>query len=346
MLHVAEIAPPPESPYLISPHQPVHSAVTRVIPGPLMAGKKRYPEEIKTGCSKRFPGKRNGAIYVIIPAVKTLLILIFLLIPSLSAASIEVFVSVLPQKLFVERIGGDRVHVRVMVNKGYNPATYQPTTRQIAELANADLYVRTGIPFEESWMPRISAANSRMKILDLRDGISLLSLAHEHGDHNHDLDPHVWTDPLLVKEHIVRLRDVLSEVRPDLAGEFSANQVAFAEELDLLHQDINRKLKGSKGKAFFVFHPAWGYLAKRYGLQQIAAEYEGKEPTARQMALMIEQAKAAQASVIFVQPQFSMKTARVLANEIGARVEEADPLAENYIETMRKFATRLVGREG
>ena len=275
--------------------------------------------------------------------MKILSILIFLLIPSWSAASIEVFVSVLPQKLFVERVGGEHVRVRALVNKGFNPATYQPTTRQIGQLADADLYVRTGMPFEESWMSRIRAANPRMQVLDMRDGMALLPLEHAHKGHDngHDLDPHVWTDPMLVKAHLIRLRKELSVIRPDLAEEFAANQKAFAAELELLDQDIRQLLQARAGDVFFVFHPAWGYFARRYDLQQVAADQEGKEPSARQLALIIEQANAAGVAVVFVQPQFSLKAAQVLAAAINARVEQADPLDEDYFSGMREFAAKL-----
>ena len=96
-----------------------------------------------------------------------------------------------------------------------------------------------------------------------------------------------------------------------------------------------------RSRRFMVFHPAWGYFADTYGLTQIAIEQEGKEPGARALTALIEQARAKQVRVIFVQPQFNRKTAQRLAAAIGGRVEPIDPLAENYIDNLRRVA-RLI----
>ncbi|MGD8644438.1 MAG: zinc ABC transporter substrate-binding protein, partial [Chromatiales bacterium] len=118
---------------------------------------------------------------------RVLLSVLLVLLPALGTAEpLRVFVSVLPQQGFVERIGGEHVRVQAMVQPGHSPATYDPSPRQIAALAEAELYVRTGVPFERAWMKRIRAANPDMRVLDLREGIETRRLeAHTH-DHDHD----------------------------------------------------------------------------------------------------------------------------------------------------------------
>ena len=100
-------------------------------------------------------------------------------------APLEVFVSILPQQTFVERVGGEHVHVTSLTRPGQSPEAFEPTPRQVAALAQADLFVGTGMPFETAWMARLQAANPRMRVLDAREGITLLPA----GDHGHQQDP-------------------------------------------------------------------------------------------------------------------------------------------------------------
>ncbi|MEA3277787.1 MAG: zinc ABC transporter substrate-binding protein [Pseudomonadota bacterium] len=269
---------------------------------------------------------------------------------------LRVFVSVPPQQTFVERIGGERVQVRTMVQPGHSPATYDPSPRQVAELAKADLYVRTGVPFEDAWMTRIRAANPDLRMLDVRKGIPLRELsASDQGDvaggseaihvHGEEKDPHIWTSPPLVKIMARNIRDTLSELDPTGGHDYAANYAAFAAELDALDRDIREQLAHLPARRFMVFHPAWGYFADTYGLTQVPIETEGKEPGPRTLAALIEQAKREGVKVVFVQPQFDEKSAQQVARAIGGRVEFIDPLSPDYVQNLRRV-TRLIAQAG
>jgi zinc transport system substrate-binding protein len=272
-----------------------------------------------------------------------IILLLILISPSSVVAGLSVFVSVLPQKMMVERVGGAHVEVSVMVGKGFNPATYQPTPRQIAMLANADNYLRTGVPFEDSWLPRFQSVNPRMRVLDLRDGIELLPVfKHAHGEPREALDPHIWTDPLLLDHQAALVRDLLQQQMPEYADEFAANYRRLSQQLHDLDQEIRHMLDAVDQRRFLVFHPAWGYFAHRYGWQQVAAEHDGKEPNARDLALLIEQAIQQGIHKVIIQPQNNSKTARTLAEAIRGKLVVADPLAEDYFSGLRDFA-RLLG---
>ena len=93
-----------------------------------------------------------------------------------------------------------------------------------------------------------------------------------------------------------------------------------------------------EGRSFFVFHPSFGYFADDYGLEQVAVETGGSEPSARQLARLIREARDAEVRVIFVQPQFSRKSAETIASEIGGAVVPIDPLARDYIENLERMA--------
>ena len=276
-----------------------------------------------------------------------------LVVAGQGAEPLRVFVSVLPQKTFVEKVGGDRVQVEAMVQPGDSPHTYDPTPRQVAALSLADLYVAIGGTFEDAWMGRIRGVNPKMQVLDTGEGITLRrSEDHEdadgrnagHHEHEHEhgaSDPHLWTSPPLVKQMTLRIRDALSGLDPANAALYAANAAAFAEELDALDREIRARLAGVAGSRFMVYHPAWGYFADTYGLVQIPIEHEGKEPGPRALAALIDQARRDGVRVIFVQPQFSRKAAAQVAAAIGGRVEVMDNLAPDYLANLRRVADAM-----
>ncbi len=273
-----------------------------------------------------------------------LLLGVWLLLPVTVWAEqpLSVFVSVLPQKYFVQQIGGRHVQVTVMVGPGQSPATFEPRPKQMAALSRARLYYRIGVPFERVWMDRIRAANPGMSILDAREGLQLRAMpatdGHHHGD---DMDPHIWLDPGLVRQMMPRLRDRLIQLDPAHGDEYRSNCQRFMQELTRLELDIRQRLSAVKSRNFMVFHPSWGYFAAAFGLHQIAIEDQGKGPGGRRLAGLIERARRDGVRVIFVQRQFSQAQARVLARAIGARVVAIDPLAEEYVENLRQVANAI-----
>lgn len=282
-----------------------------------------------------------------------------LLLPARSATAepLSVFVSVLPLATFVEAVGGERVAVQPLVQPGQSPATYDPTPKQIAALADADLYLRVGVPFEAAWMKRIQAANPDMPVLDLRDDLSLRQQErHDHDDDGHQpmsgqhmheaMDAHVWTSPRLVRRMAVAIRDALTRLDPDGAAVYAAHQAAFDADLETLDGELSATMSGLESRTFLVYHPAWGYFADAYGLTQIPIEREGKTPGARLLTALIEQARATGTRVIFVQPQFDRRAAERVAQAINGRVEAVDPLAPNYADNLRRVAGLIAAANG
>ncbi len=280
--------------------------------------------------------------------LRKLFCLVALLVPPQGFAEpLGVFVSVAPLKTFVEKVGGDLVKVEVMVQPGHSPATYEPTPRQIGALSHTAWFVRIGVPFEQVWMERIRAANPVMRVSDLRTGLDLRIIeshdeAHDpaHGAHRAEAarDPHVWTSPPLVKHMAHAIRDALTTLDSANGPAYARNARAFAAELDRLDADIRHLLEDTGNRRFMVYHPSWGYFADTYGLTQVPIEKEGKEPGARALAALIEQARREQVKVIFVQPQFDRKSASQLARTIGGRVVAIDPLSADYADNLRHVA--------
>lgn len=300
------------------------------------------------------------------PGFLTALVFLTLVAPLAQAADVtRVFVSVLPEQTFVERVGGRHVKVESLVKPGFSPHTYEPTPNQIARLAEASVYVGIGLPFERAWIERIRATNPDIRVLDLSQGIALRRIeAHDDADeadghalaedardpHRHEqaeseLDPHIWTSPVLVKAMGDKIAAALSALDPAHAGDYASNLAAFQADLDALDRDIRAQLAGLKHRRFMVFHPAWGYFADTYGLAQIPIEREGKDPGPRSLKALIDQARKADVKVIFVQPQFSRKSADQVARAIGGRVEVIDNLAPNYFENLRGVARVIAESE-
>jgi len=271
-------------------------------------------------------------------------LLLFCLLPGIGHAEppLRVFVSVLPQKTLVERVGGRHVQVTALVRPGYGPATYNPTPRQIAALGEADLYVLAGVPFEDAWMPRIMAVNPDIAVLDSRVGAG----SGNDAPHDHGLggDPHAWTSPRLAVEMAARIRDGLARLLPQRQQSLDAGYTALANDLEALDDEIRSLLDPVRDRRFLVYHPAWGHFADAYGLTQLSIEQDGKEPGARTLASLIEEAREAQIKVVFAQPQFHSKAALTVAERIGGRLEQVDPLAPQIGPSLRRLA-RLIAED-
>jgi zinc transport system substrate-binding protein len=296
-------------------------------------------------------------------------ILIALALLSSFVVAKEVTVSILPQKFFVEKIAGDKIDVNVMVKPGASPASYEPKTSQMKKLSNSLAYFSIGVPFEKSWLEKFEDANKKMLVVDTTKGIEKQEMqAHEHHDeeahdeHKHEedhdehdhtgLDPHVWLDPILVKKQAENILNALIEVdeanlnaliEVDEANKdfYTKNYQLFVKELDELDKKLESIIEPYEHKAFMVFHPSWGYFAKRYHLEQISIEIQGKEPKPAQLIELVEEAKKHDIKIVFVAPQFSQKGAKTISKSINGNVATINPLSEKWDENLLKVATEI-----
>jgi zinc transport system substrate-binding protein len=262
---------------------------------------------------------------------------------------LPVVVSILPQKYFVEKIGGDAVSVSVMVPPGSNPEYYEPKPRQMIELARARAYFALGVPFEKVWMEKMQAASPAMVVVQTDAKILKIRMesqhSHETGQAGHDLpgeaDPHVWLAPGPVKIQATAIRDGLARLDPAGTARYEENYHRFVQELDELDAELKGLLADKSGSEFLVFHPAWGYFAQAYGLKQVAIEAEGKEPKPAELQAVIAQARQKGIRTIFVQPQHSTRTAATIAKTLGGEVVSADPLAGDWPGNLREVARKF-----
>lgn len=268
--------------------------------------------------------------------------------------ALQVIVSIVPQKYFLEKIGGDLVNASIMVLPGASPATYEPKPQQMVDLTKSRIYFAIGVPFEKVWLKKFAGINSKMLIVHTENGIDKIPMkAHHHHDekgrhHEHHgvKDPHIWLAPPLVMIQARNILDALLSVDPANRKTYEDNYKDFVMELVDLDLNIRNVLtRKAEGTQFMVYHPAWGYFAKYYGLEEIPIELEGKRPKPKELSALIRRARKHGMNMIFIQPQFSTKSANTVADAIGGQVMFADPLAldwaKNLLTVAEKFRTAL-----
>lgn len=274
-------------------------------------------------------------------------------------------VSILPQKYFVQRIVRDKYRINVMIPPGHSPATYEPTPREMKALSESILYFRIGpIAFEKAWMDKIASINKAMKIVNTSKGVSLISGSHRHSheeseednnhprahlheghsneaeyDHRHGgIDPHIWISSSAVKVQTKNILNAIIETDPENRAFYEKNYLKFVRDIERLQAENEEILKPLRGRKFMVYHPAWSYFARDYGLIQFPIEIEGKNPGPAHLKKIIDTAKKENIRVIFVQKQFDSNSAMVVANEIDGKVITIDPLAPDWLANMKKMA--------
>jgi len=251
-----------------------------------------------------------------------------------------VAVTILPQAGFVEAIWGDKVEIVVMVPPGADPHTHEVTSDQMTQLSNAKMYAKVGSPieFELVWMDKLIAVNKSMLVVDCSKGIDL---TESQDPDEPGLDPHIWLSVKNAKIMVQNICDGLVQVDAANKDYYEKNCAAYLEKLTALDGELAADLSGVRNRSFIVFHPAFGYFARDYDLKQIGVEQEGKEPDADYIVRLIEEAKEQNIRVVFVSPQFSTKSAEVIAKEIGGKVVIINPLAKDFIDNMHAIESAI-----
>lgn len=272
-----------------------------------------------------------------------------------------VFIATVPPLgMILGELAKDRAEVRVLLGGGASPHTYEPRpsdARQVAG-ARALFYVSDAL---DAWAAKLQA-NQRFEVLDFVPRDLLLPgeleagdhSAHEHehsvDDHHHhgEFDPHIWSDPALIKATLPKLVDALSKVDPEGGTTYQQNAAAFAARLDTLDAELAATLAPLKGKPVILFHLSLQYLLHHYGLE-LAAVMEpspGKEASPKYIRDVIETVQRYGVKVIFSEPQLPRRPAEAIAQAAGVTLAELDPYGglpgrETYEALLRYNAETL-----
>lgn len=242
-------------------------------------------------------------------------------------------VSVVPYSYLVDRIAEGRVEVLYLVPPGASPAVYEPNMDQLRRLRDAVAFVKVGhpdFPFEKTWLDPILREIS-LTVVDAAQGVRLI-----------EGDPHIWLSPENYQSAAARVAATLSDILPEHALEFDRSLQRLLMEIDSLTAAFRAELAPHRGRAFLVFHPAWGYFAESFDLEQLAIEVEGKDPSPHDLAEIMNEARRSEIGTVFVQPQYSSQGASVVAESLGGEVTSVDPLGYDWFEMLSEFKNSLL----
>ncbi len=262
-----------------------------------------------------------------------------------SSGKIVVATTISTLNSFVQGVGGERVIVKNIVPVGASPETFSPTPQDVATVSDADILVENGAGLE-TWLDRLlrDAGSSRLRIVVCSEGLPVKNL-----------NPHLWMDPVFAQRYVVNVRDALIAADPAHAADFRRNAAAYNARLTSLTADIRAKIAKipPSRRYMIVFHNAWQYYNDRFGITTLGfvERNPGQEPNPKQIAQLIDLAKAHGVRAVFSEPEYSPKILYSIAQGAGIRVVEnlyddsvsADPRAANYL-AMLTYDTDLIVR--
>lgn len=246
-------------------------------------------------------------------------------------------VSIAPLQYLFKHIAGDQIDIDVLVPRGANPETFEPTPSDIARLHKALAYAGIGLlDFERSWADRIASECPHLATRMLFDGVELM------GERERP-DPHIWMSPQNMEVMAENACRFLCHIDWKNADRYRANCERLLQRIAMTDDSLRVLLpeQPQHPVTFFSYHPTLSYFARDYGLRQIPIEADGKEPSVRSFGKLARQAKADHACVIFVQPEFGARPAQWLAQETGLPIETIDPLAADWEQGLLHVATLL-----
>jgi zinc transport system substrate-binding protein len=270
--------------------------------------------------------------------------------PAGEHAALTVVVPLPPLRWLVAGIAGPEVEVALLVPAGASAEVYDPSPQELGRFTRAQLFFALDTPVERRWLPRLRHLNAGMEVVPLPLPLPQLDWSGRQRSaelparpsEDPTLDFHGWGSPAVLASWIDAVVAALTAARPGAAADLAAGGRRVRAELEALDRELARLLEPYRGRSFLTLHPAWGYFAHRYGLEQLALEERGREPGPRTLARVLAAARAARVQQIFVPPRARAGFVRRAAGELSAEVVEVDELAEDYPATLRRFAQALV----
>lgn len=256
--------------------------------------------------------------------------------PAAAAADLSVAVSVPPEKYFVERLLGPEIRVLVVLPPNADHESYEPGIGQLERLSKADIYVALGHPrasYEKVWLDRLRELRGHstpLRVIELAPGADI-----------EPSDVHFWTSPRVMARMVSRLGKQLAEALPESAAKILKNAETLQAELTALDSSLSSSWSGTPHCSFLVYHGAWGYFARDYGLTQLAFEDGGREPGMTQTSKTLASAKAAGIHTLFIEPQRPATTVQSFTEELSATTSVLDPMAEQWESNLREVSKKI-----
>jgi manganese/iron transport system substrate-binding protein len=234
---------------------------------------------------------------------------------------------------FVQGVGGEHVIVDNIVPIGASPETFQPAPQDVATVADAQVLVENGAGLE-TWLDKLlrDAGSRTLHVVVCANGLPV----------KND-NPHLWMDPVLAKQYVLKIRDALAAIDPQHAADYRHNATTYNARLDELIKDIRTQIAAipPSHRYMIVFHNAWQYYDDRFGITTLGfvERNPGQEPNPAQIAQLIDLAKRHHVHGVFSEPEYSPKLLYSIAQGAGIKVVEnlyddsvgTDPRVANYI---------------
>jgi zinc transport system substrate-binding protein len=252
-------------------------------------------------------------------------------------AKLNVALSIPPQEFILQKIAPN-ISYFTLVTPGNSPHTYEPKPSQMIKISKANLYFAIGVEFENIWLNKFKAQNKNLIVIKTDKNITKIPMANKKAK---KLDPHIWLNTDNLKIIATNMANALIKYDSKNSKIYKQNLEKFINECDNLKKIINNKLKNLKNRKFLVFHPSWGYFAKEFNLTQIAIEVEGKSPSPKELIKILNFAKEQKVKAIFTQPEFSQKSAKLIANELNIKVVALSPLSRDIFKNLLKITNIL-----
>ena len=245
-------------------------------------------------------------------------------------SKLQVMTSFYPLHEFAQKVGQEKVDVKLLVPVGIEPHDWEPTIKDVQQMQKSDLIIINGIGFE-SWTDKLSEMNYQGLVVDTSTGILTKNTDQKSSINEHvnmTGDPHIWLNPVFAKTQVHNIANAFSNSDPQNQKYYEDNAAKYTIELDLLDLKIRDELS-TCNHDFIAFHNAFSYFADEYGLTQhtILPSYAPHaEPTAKTLVNVINKAKELNLEVIFTEETADPKTSQVIANEIGGKILVLSPI--------------------
>lgn len=270
---------------------------------------------------------------------------------TIQSGKLQVVASFYPMYFFASQIGGNKAEVFTITPASAEPHEYEPTTQDIAKVTDGNMLVLNGGKLE-SWGVKLrdQLSGSDVLVVTAGDGLANKNLSE---DGQTIQDPHIWQDPLLAKQEVSRIEKGYEKIDPKDAGYFRANAKKLEGRLDQLDQEFRQGLSTCRQKDFVTSHAAFGYLAARYGINQVAISgiSPDQEPSSQKLAEIADLVKKEHIDIVFFESLVSPKLSQTMASETGAKTMVLDPIegitqdglraGQNYLTIMRSNLAAL-----
>ena len=279
-----------------------------------------------------------------------------LILAASPAEPLNIVVTIPVLKDLTEQVGGPYVRVTSLLSGYENEHTYSPKPSDLVAVRKARLLFEVGVGLEV-WVSSLvkNAGSASLRVVTTSKGIALLrdKPDHEGGAHTGEEDergnPHVWMDPENAMTMLRHITEALIQVDPVHAAEYQTNQASYLRKLDQLRGELSDRVTRLADRRFIAHHPAWPYLARRFGFQIVGTiqPQSGSEPSALQLHGLIAKIRKDRIKVVVSEIQLSQKIPELLAKETGARVVVLTtlpgglPHTETYLDMLRYNVLQL-----